>query len=207
MDTLFAVEQAVALILFLGCSRKAWIVKPCDDDNTYPKYHIFCVPNTATATVQDYQGKVEGKKDVGDGTERAKRIFEMRCFELLTGIPLHNGPGSNGNYTLQCPTCKAYLFKAVKIPPSKTKNNAETTTMFSFHYMCKHEQNGCGSSQINWGNMKVDSLLPLHFDTALIGACIWKNGGNLLSPTLPLTPMTVQLVEVREASGTKIRGS
>jgi hypothetical protein len=202
MDTLFAVERAVALILFLGCSSKAWIVKP-PDDSTYPKYHTFCVPNTATATatVQDsQQGKVEGKKDVGDASEKAKRIFEMMCFGLLAGIPLQKGRGeTSGAYTLQCSTCKVNLFKAVKITPSKTENNAEaeTTSMFLFTYNCEHKQNDCCPSQTQWTERIEHSLVPLHFDTALIGACIWKYKGDWL--LLPMLSRAVQLAEVRKA--------
>jgi hypothetical protein len=153
------------VIEFLGCSTKAWILKPCDDDSTYPKNHIFYVPNTETATVHDSQGEV-----TGDGTEKIKRIFEMRCFELLTGISLHKGPENSGKYTLQCPTCKANFFTATKISPSKTENNVETTTMFSFRYDCYHKEENCHSSQINWKDSKAHGLVNADFDTALIGA-------------------------------------
>jgi hypothetical protein len=125
INTLFAVKQADSLTDLLGCTGKAW---PCDEDNnTYP--------STQMATVQESQRGVKGKKDTGDGTEKAKRIFEMRCFELIAGIPLVVGPGSSGGYSLLCPTCKVNLFNAVKIPPSKTEKNAETTTTFYDIYL------------------------------------------------------------------------
>ena len=150
MDTFFAVKRADSLTDVLGCTGKSWIlVKPCENNITYPKYHIFCVPNTQTATVQESQGGVKGKKDTGDGTEKAKRIYEMRCFELLAGIQLDNGPGSNGNYTLLCRTCKVDFFKPVKTLPSKTEENADTTTILPFLYYCCSEVQYSHSSQTN----------------------------------------------------------
>jgi hypothetical protein len=201
LNALFAVKTAEGIIHLLGCQGKAWI-EPCGTD---PNYHTFNVPhtgtNTDTGTVQVKRPK-DSHGDVGDGTEKAERIFEMMCYGLLVGIPLTK-KGSNGGYTLQCSTCKANLFKATAVrifSRAETNDHTDTTPMFSFQY-CKHEdEEKCLSDRMNWMDDTAHKLLALTpaFCTALAGALailrpqvfLPKPSGNKLGAPFDLTKLS-----------------